>query len=54
MWEAVGISVDSSKDGWRRLIAFANERDKENRTAIALERSSRKRVQGTAQLDMFN
>lgn len=40
--EAVGISVDTSKAGQGKLIAFAHGREKENRTTLTLERSNKK------------
>lgn len=34
--------MDNSKGGWENLLAFAHDKDKENRKAIVLDRSNKK------------
>lgn len=41
--EVVGISVVNSNGGWDKLIAFAHDRERKNRKALAQERSRKKR-----------
>lgn len=38
----MGVSVDRCKGGWEAVVAFAEEKDCQNKEAIARERSKRK------------
>lgn len=40
--EAIGISLESNKGGWKDLVEYAKSREKENREAFATEKSKRK------------